>query len=117
MNYENYGDADFFQYGVLVAPDNGSEGCFHILYCRPYDDEEDLYQFADCYVDINADWIDKKEVLQYIGAEKDEPSASYAVACIEYYGIDEFRDYYTPVQLSRAEVEEELHQRNLDYFS
>ena len=91
--YVNYGDKDFFQCGILVDSDH-SDSEFDILYCRPYDDSEDLYQFADCKVDLTDTWIKKKEVMNFIGM-KEEPQNNedrirLAIGCIDYYGPENF---------------------------
>lgn len=106
--YLNYGDYDFFEYGVLVDNDH-KENEIDILYCRPYDDEENLYLFADCSVDITDSWIDKKEVMSYIGMEENNfDSIRFAIGCIEYYGVENFSSPYAGYQFTREEIEEML---------
>lgn len=55
IKFVNYGDVNFFELGILVDAEH-SDTEFSVLYCRPYDDEEDLYFFADCEVDITDSW-------------------------------------------------------------
>lgn len=50
--YRNYGDKDFFENGVLVDTEH-SDTVFPMLLCRPYPDEEDLYQFGEVEVDLD----------------------------------------------------------------
>ena len=86
----NYGDRNFFEYGVLVDSEH-SDTEFQILYCRPYDDEEDKYQFAECTVDITDSWIDKKAVMSFAGMnEENFNPIRFAIDCIEYYGVENF---------------------------
>lgn len=106
--YVNYGDKNFFEYGCLVDADH-SDTEFNILYCRPFDDEDDLYLFADCTVDITDSWIDRQQIMSYIGMSEDNyDPIQFAIGCIEYYGIDEFKDYNIPSQLTKVEVCNEL---------
>ena len=87
--YKNYGDKNFFEYGLLVD-DEHSDTEFDILICRPYSDEEDLYQFAQVHVDITDTWIDKNAVLSYAGLADESDAIAYAIACLEYYGPENF---------------------------
>lgn len=88
--YINYGDKDFFQYGCLVDAEH-SDTEFDMLVCRPYDDEEDKFQFAQITVDITDTWIDKKAVMSYIGmTEKTFDPIQYAIGCADYYGWENF---------------------------
>ena len=106
--YKNYGDINFFEYGVLVDNDH-RENEINILYCMPYDDEENLYLFADCSVDITDDWLDKKGIMDYIGMEENNfDSIQFAIGCIEYYGVENFSSPYAGYQFTREEIEEML---------
>lgn len=106
--YINHGDVDFFEYGVLVDSEH-SDTEVEILYCRPYDDEEDKFLFADCTVDITDSWIDKKSVMEYIGmTEENFDVIQFAIGCIEYYGVENFSSPYDGYQFSRKEIEERL---------
>ena len=86
--YHNFGDKDFFEYGMLVD-DEHSDTVFDILFCFPYSDAEDLYQFGHCSVDISDDWINKDAVKSYAGCKEDDP-VQFAIACLEYYGAENF---------------------------
>lgn len=88
--YVNYGDKDFFERGRLVDSEH-SDSVMDILVCEPYSDEEDLYQFGECSVDITDNWINKKAVMDFIGmsVESFDP-ISYAMGCIDYYGMENF---------------------------
>lgn len=107
--YINYGDYNFFEYGVLVDSEH-SDTEINILYCRPYDDTENEYLFADCTVDITNSWINKDSVMNYIGmTEKNFDKIQYAIGCIEYYGTENFKDYYRSMDnATREEIEEQL---------
>ena len=102
----NYGDKSFFENGVLVDVEH-SDSVFQILYCRPYD-EDDLYLFADCTVDINDDFINEKEVTGFCGARKNINPIGFAIGCIDYYGVENFSSPYNGYQFSRKEIEEQL---------
>ena len=101
----NYGDVDFFEYGVLVDAEH-SDTEFHILYCVPFDDEEDMFLFADCTVDINDRWIDKEAVIKYLGCENN--AIDLAIGCISYYGVENFSSPYDGYTFTREEIEEKL---------
>lgn len=111
--YKNYGDKDFFQYGVLVD-DEHEENVYKMLLCRPYDDEEDLYQFGHVTVNITDTWIDKKRVMDYIGMkEKDFDPIRYAIGCTDYYswgnfGIIDYNPAHDWRNETRAEIEDQL---------
>lgn len=67
--YENYGDQNFFEYGMLVDTSvTGTE--YPILYCMPYSDKEGVYLFADCTVNVEDTWIDRKAVMNFIGMDE-----------------------------------------------
>ena len=88
--YINYGDKNFFENGVLV--DSEHQECeFNILWCRPYDEEDDLYQFSDLLVNINDNWIDRKAVMDFIGMRPENFNpVHYAIGCVDYYGPANF---------------------------
>lgn len=90
--YVNYGDKNFFEYGRLVDSEYSST-VFDILVCDPYlnEDDDNLYWFAECQVDITDDWIDKKAVMSCIGmTDKSYDPILFAVGCIDYYGTADF---------------------------
>lgn len=93
--WENYGDRNFFECGLLVNTDYSEiKTEFQILYCRPYSDVADKYLFSECVVDITDNWIDKEAVMSYIGmSENDFDSIPYAIGCIYYYGYSNFNSY------------------------
>ena len=106
--YINYGDRDFFEYGILVDNDH-SDTDIAVLYCRPYDDHEDLYLFADCRVAVDDSWINKNAVMEFFGmTEEDCSTCCLAIACIEYYGVENFSSPYDGYKFTRKEIEEKL---------
>lgn len=106
--FVNYGDKNFFEYGVLVDADH-SDTEFPIVYCRPFDDEEDMFFFADCNVDIDDSWIDREDVMEFIGMNSDEfDPIRFAIGCIEYYGAENFSSPYDGYTFNREEIEEKL---------
>lgn len=106
--YINYGDMNFFEYGVLVDAEH-SDTEIKILYCRPFEDVEDQYFFADCLIDISDTWIDKKSIMDYIGmTEENFDLVFFAIGCIEYYGAENFSSPYDGYQFSELEIKERL---------
>lgn len=88
--YLNYGDKNFFENGILVDTEH-SDRVFPMLLCRPYADEEDLYQFGMCEVDITDPWIDKKAVMEFVGmSEKNFDPVQFAIGCTSFYSWDNF---------------------------
>lgn len=87
--YANYGDIDFFENGILVNKDR-SDTVFDMLCCKPYADEEDLFQFGIIEVDINDSWIDTEAVEGFCGCKKEEDPVGFAIGCTEYYSWDNF---------------------------
>lgn len=112
--YVNYGDKDFFECGILVEAGH-SDTEFSILYCVPYPNEDDLFQFGDCKVDIADSWIKKQEVMNNIGmTEMTFNPVQFAIGCIEFYGAENFgaQSYaYDWSQMKRLEIEEMLKYR------
>jgi hypothetical protein len=106
--YINYGDVNFFEYGCLVDAEH-SDTEIKVLYCRPYDDVEDLFLFADCEVDITDSWIDRKQVMDYLGmTEENFDAIQFAIGCIDYYGVENFSSPYGGYRFSREDIEEQL---------
>ena len=88
--YTNYGDRNFFEQGLLVDTEHSDTG-FDMLFCEPYSDAEDLYQFGHIYVNIGDGWIDRDQVMSYIGMdEADFDPVQYAIGCFRYYGPENF---------------------------
>lgn len=92
--YRNYGDRDFFENGVLVDTEH-SDTVFPMLLCRPYPDEEDLYQFGEVEVDLDdfkeSGWGDRKVVMDYLGmTEETYDPVQFAIGCTEYFSWDNF---------------------------
>ena len=111
--YRNYGDVDFFQYGVLVD-DEHNENEYEMLLCRPYDDEEDLYCFGHVTVDITDSWIDKQSVMSYIGMTKETfDPLQFAIGCVEFYswenfGIIDYSAKHCWYKQTRQDIDEQL---------
>lgn len=108
--YKNYGDKNFFEYGILIDTEH-SNTVFDVLYCRPYSDEEDLFQFAHVSVDIAdidelAGWIETTKVCSFCGLDYDATITTLALikAKEEYYdgsehsniSLETFRDTIYP---------------------
>lgn len=88
--YKNYGDKNFLEYGVLVEEEKENE-TYNMIICRPYSDMENKYVYGLCYVDITDSWIEKNEVMDYIGmSEENFEPIQFAIGCTEYYGLENF---------------------------
>lgn len=111
--YKNYGDVNFFEYGRLLEKAEDIN-CFNILVCNyVYDctDIERCFQFDTCYVDISDNWIDIDAVESYSGCSKENEPELFALACIDYYGVENFGGtvYYDESQFyTKNEIKERL---------
>lgn len=114
--YKNYGDVNFFEYGILVDGDH-SDTEIQIICCQPYPNETDLYMFGECLVDITDQWIDKQAVMAYCDMTIDTYDViQYAIACLEYYGMENFgaESYvYNYAKMTRTEIENILKYRDI----
>ena len=90
--YRNFGDKNFFEYGVLVDNEH-SDHEYQMLVCMPNPDLENIFMFANITVDIEDSWIDQNIIEQYSGKTKEEDPVEYAIACYEYYGAQNFGAY------------------------
>lgn len=91
MTYVNYGDVNFLEWGGCLVDSDHSDTEFRIIYLRPYDDEKDMYQCAEVYVDITDSWIDRKRVMDFCGmTEETFNPIWFAIDCINYYGAENF---------------------------
>lgn len=106
--FVNYGDFNFFEFGILVDMEH-SETEFSILYCRPFDDEEDQYLFADCLVSIEDNWINRNDVMSYLGMDaEDFDAVQFAIGCVMFYGVENFSNPYEGYVFTKEEVKEKL---------
>lgn len=105
--YKNYGDKDFFEFGILAKE---CDEYVNVLYCSPDPDKEGKYIFANCYVDPDADWVDKS----VLSCDTDADRVIRAIACVEYYGVCEFTSGAGYELLSREEVEDRLKMLGID---
>ena len=103
MAWKNYGDVNFFEHGgcqvqlVYTAEEIEEypllKSVYRVFYLLR---EGDVACAALCTVDIDDDWIDKKEIYTAIGLESEYESGyeldpdCFAVQCVQYYGISEF---------------------------
>lgn len=109
--YTNYGDKNFFEYGVLVDSEH-SDTSVDIIWCMPYCDEEDAFQFAECQVDTTDSWLEKDAVMSFIGMTTDTfDLVQFAIGCIEYYGIENFSSPYDGYKHDRQYIENILKNR------
>ena len=89
--FENYGDVNFFDGGVLVEKE-GNE--YHVIKCN-LDCDTEKYLLTDDVIDINDAWIDKNEVEFF--CDKTDDDALFASNIISYYG-------YMGEELTKTEV-------------
>ena len=94
--FENYGDANFFDGGVLVEKE-GNE--YHVIKCN-LDCDTEKYFLTDDVIDINDAWIDKNEVESF--CDKTDDDALFASDIISYYGTQ--NSYYIGEELTKSEV-------------
>ena len=115
--FANYGDKDFFQRGVLINTERpGRE--IEMIYCRPYEDEEDKYMFGELMVDYADPWISRKEVMRFAGmTEETFDPVQFAIACVDYYGPLEFGAggtyLYDWRNMTRKKIEKVLRSRSI----
>lgn len=90
--YKNYGDVNFFDYGVLVQCNKNNENEYDIIKCNPDCDTENNYLLTMDCIDITDSWIDKHDVCSYIGLRDfsidytEEEKILFAIGAIDYYG-------------------------------
>lgn len=90
--YKNYGDVNFFDYGVLVQCNENNENEYDIIKCSPDCDAENNYLLTMDCIDITEPWIDKHDVCGYIGLRDvsinytEEEKILFAIGVIDYYG-------------------------------
>lgn len=94
--FENYGDVNFFDGGVLIEKeDNG----YHVIKCN-LDCDTEKYFLTDDVIDINDTWIDKNEVESF--CDKTDDDALFASDVVSYYGTQ--NSYYMNEEMTKAEV-------------
>ena len=111
--YVNHGDKNFFDVGILVDTEH-SDTVFDMLLCKPYEDEEDLFQFAHVQVDIEDDWIEREKVMNFCGmTEEDFDPVQFAIGCTDWYpwenfGAGSFAYSYDWTHMTRKQIYKEL---------
>ena len=109
--YNNYGDANFFEYGRMAELQN--DGTVNVLVCNLVfncKNPERCYQFDHVNVDINDSWIYVNAVCSYADISK-EDTIRFALACVDYYGAENFGGtaYYDESQFyTRNEISNSL---------
>ena len=110
--FKNYGDRNFLEYGVLVD-DEHEEDEIRVLYCLPLEElnsytGEQQYLFAAVVVCIDDEWIDREDVMTFIGMTNESyDEIQFAIGCVEFYGIEEFSGGQTYVY-NADEIKKEL---------
>ena len=105
--FKNYGDKNFFEHGRLVDGEH-SDNEIRVLYCEPFCDAEDLYLYADCTVNIGDKWIDWGGVKSFAALHPDDSPEEWAVAAVEYHGVENFSSPYDGYQFTKEEIKEKL---------
>ena len=109
--YNNYGDPNFFEYGRMAELQK--DGTVNMLVCNLVfncKNPERCYQFDHVNVDINDSWIYVNAVCNYADVSK-EDIIQFALACIDYYGVENFGGacYYDESQFfTRNEILDSL---------
>ena len=101
--YSNYGDVNFFEYGILAKHDPAGD-TVDLLLCRPIPDKEHEYIFASISIDINDDWIDRDNVTNFAGLAPDASAIDFAIACSEYYNWENWNTY-APIDVPKTASE------------
>lgn len=92
-NWENFGDVNPLKHGgIFIKRDTeiNPETCFYIVK-NVYDCDGEKHIIYDLYVDITDSWIEKQDVMEFIGmTENDFDSIQYAIGCTDYYSMENF---------------------------
>ena len=111
--YKNYGDINFFEYGVLVEEEKKDE-IYNVILCRPYFDDDNVFQYGQVTIDITENWLDKNQIMDYIGiTENNFNPIQFAIGCTEYYNLVNFGLYKS--DYTKEEIKEDL--RNYEISS
>lgn len=103
MEWENYGDSDFMDYGGCLVKADDYPDCFHVLSLTTEVYYNGKYKkpmiVAKCFIDLSC-WLedkeDVKEINSFAGYDEDyipqteDEKMSYCVDLINFYGIHEF---------------------------
>jgi len=94
--WANYGDLNP-EHGSVFLKKEGDD--FRIIKTvEVFDtiDPEKCLVIEDVLIDISDSWIEKDQVLSFIGGDETTPDEVFAVACLDYYGPENFGgDYIT----------------------
>lgn len=111
--YENYGDVNFFDTGILVETTE-DENEFNIITCGQVADIENTYLFGSVQINITDSWIDKHGVCSYCGLRDvsidytDEEKLQFAIGVVSYYGNHCGGEWKT---LSKNEIIDEVERK------
>ena len=114
--WKAYGDKNPLEHGgIWVLSDeekNGEafKGCYYIVKYNP-----DTFHITECWVNVNDDWIEKKEVMDYCGMSQETyDEIQYAINCTDYYNYMEFQGTLTTVR-NLDEAIEELRKHEISF--
>lgn len=110
--FENYGDVDILERGRLVRKDL-FEDSWTVLCIDPIPGEEEVYLYADPYIDMEAakDWIDSRFWEIYSTADPDDQAWS-VLEMLDYYGTYQFAK--EPKKLTLGELVHRLEDYAID---
>ena len=87
--YENYGDANPLMHGGIWVKKIG-ETEYEIIKNDPEDET-----LSDLTVDISDHWLQKHDVMSYIGmTEETFDPIHFAIGCTDYHSPDNFGSFY-----------------------
>jgi hypothetical protein len=111
--YEKFGDVNPIEHGGGLYTEI-SDGVFDIIHIEPDQNRCDLGWFNVVQVDTNDSWIqEKKEGLfsTYDMNESQNNSIDFALACIGYFGIENFGgDQSYEMLIDKRDIEESLNE-------
>lgn len=113
--YENYGDVNFLDTGLLLAKDPSNPRCFYFIECDPvlpWEGDIGKYYIMTGYIDIDDSWIDEDAVNKFADITRDNPEW-FAEALLRYYGASEFGADYPYDTMTAEEVENFVRQFNI----
>jgi hypothetical protein len=86
--------------GAWVKHDEGT--CFYVVTWHPSEDEENMGNFADSYVDLSDSWQDHEAVGSWADWQESTPDEIKSVDMVTYYGTLNFGSGYTLISVTEA---------------
>jgi hypothetical protein len=101
--WENYGDVNFWEYGMLVQKDLDRElsDCYRIITCNK-DGDSELFHACELYVDISDTWFndDLDKIAESMDCKvrdfkTESEKINFAIALVGYYNEANFNPNYS----------------------